>query len=155
VADHPPLLEDALSNAKSRLMIISPWIKRKVVNEGFLRKLERLLRNGVRIFVGYGITEQPTENPFAPDLAAVGDLQALAAKYPNFSLKRLGNTHAKVLIKDSDFAAITSFNWLSFKGDPHRTFRDEQGTLLQVSELVNQKFVELEPRFASPDPVQP
>lgn len=155
VADHPPLLEDALSNAKSRLMIISPWIKRKVVNEGFLRKLERLLRNGVRIFVGYGITEQPTENPFTPDLAAVGDLQALAAKYPNFSLKRLGNTHAKVLIKDSDFAAITSFNWLSFKGDPHRTFRDEQGTLLQVSELVNQKFVELEPRFASPDPVQP
>jgi len=63
----------------------------------------------------------------------------------------LGNTHAKVLIKDSEFAAITSFNWLSFKGDPHRTFRDEQGTLLQVSELVDGKFRELEPRFSSGD----
>lgn len=155
VADHPPLLEDALTNAKSRLMIISPWIKRKVVNEAFLRKLERLLRNGVRVFVGYGITEQPTENAFPQDLEAADDLQALAAKYPNFSLKRLGNTHAKVLIKDSEFAATTSFNWLSFRGDPHRTFRDEQGTLVQVSEAVNQKFLELESRFAGPDPPKP
>jgi len=63
----------------------------------------------------------------------------------------LGNTHAKVLIKDSEFAAVTSFNWLSFKGDPHRTFRDEQGTLLQVSELVEGKFRDLEPRFACPN----
>jgi hypothetical protein len=60
---------------------------------------------------------------------------------------RLGNTHAKVLIKDSDFAAVTSFNWLSFKGDPNRTFRDEQGTLLQEQGLVDQKFNELAGRF--------
>ncbi len=155
VADHPPLLEDALTSTKVRLMIISPWIKRKVVNGTFIRKLDQLLRNGVRVYVGYGIKEQPTENAPAQDVDAVDELQALAAKYPNFSFKRLGNTHAKVLIKDSSFAAITSFNWLSFKGDPHRTFRDEQGTLLQVSELVNQKFTELEPRFAGPAAAQP
>jgi phosphatidylserine/phosphatidylglycerophosphate/cardiolipin synthase-like enzyme len=147
VADHPPLLDDALENARSRLMIISPWIKGKVVNDTFIRRLERLLTKGVRVLIGYGINEQPTQNPFSQDVAAVNNLKALASKYPNFSLNRLGNTHAKVLIKDSDFAAITSFNWLSFKGDPQRTFRDEQGTLLQVSDLVNQKFAELEPRF--------
>ena len=61
-----------------------------------------------------------------------------------------GNTHAKVLIKDRDFAAITSFNWLSFAGDPNRTFRDEQGILLRRPELVEQKFSELEPRFRVP-----
>ena len=60
---------------------------------------------------------------------------------------RLGNTHAKVLIKDSEFAAITSFNWLSFKGDPNKAFRDEQGTVMQVSDLVEQKFSELVSRF--------
>jgi hypothetical protein len=60
---------------------------------------------------------------------------------------RLGDTHAKILIKDSDFYAVTSFNWLSFKGDPNRTFRDEQGVLLQEPGLVDQKFNELIVRF--------
>jgi hypothetical protein len=151
VADHPPLLEDALRTAQSRLMIISPWIKRKVVDQAFVRKLEQLLANGVKIYIGYGINEQPTANASFQDAAAVNDLKNLSNKYPTFTFKRLGNTHAKVLIKDSEFAAVTSFNWLSFKGDPHRTFRDEQGTLLQVSELVEGKFRDLEPRFACPN----
>ncbi len=34
------------------------------------------------------------------------------------------------LIKDNEFAAVTSFNWLSFKGDPKHDFRDKQGVLL-------------------------
>ena len=42
---------------------------------------------------------------------------------------------------------MTSFNWLSFKGDPDRTFRDEQGVLLQEPGLVDQKFNELVMRF--------
>jgi hypothetical protein len=64
------------------------------------------------------------------------------------------NTHGKVLIKDGEFAATTSFSWL-FRGDPHRTFRDEQGTLVQLSEAVNQNLLEREPRFAGPDPPKP
>lgn len=151
VADHPPLLHDALQNAKSRLMIISPWIKRKVVNEGFVTDLEHLLTNGVRVYIGYGIRDRPTENAPTQDVAAVEQLAALSSKYPNFWFKRLGNTHAKVLIKDEDFAAITSFNWLSFAGDPNRTFRDEQGILLRRTELIEQKFCELEPRFQVED----
>jgi hypothetical protein len=35
------------------------------------------------------------------------------------------------LIKDIEFAAVTIFNRLSFKGDPKRDFRDEQGVLLR------------------------
>jgi hypothetical protein len=151
VADHPPLLEDALGTAKSRLMIISPWIRRKVVDREFVRKLEQLLSNRVNVYIGYGIKEQPTTNMPYQDAAAVDDLQRLSDKYPTFIFKRLGNTHAKVLIKDGEFAAVTSFNWLSFKGDPHRTFRDEQGTLLQVPQLVDGKFNELVPRFVSKD----
>lgn len=147
VADHPPLLKDALESSKSRMMIISPWIKRKVVNDHFIRTLEKLLKSGVKVFIGYGISEQVTENPHPQDETAVKDLQKLAARYSHFSFTRLGNTHAKVLIKDSEFAAITSFNWLSFKGDPNRTFRDEQGALLQAPNLVDQKFSELISRF--------
>jgi hypothetical protein len=155
VADHPPLLEDALRTAKSRLMIISPWIKRKVVDQSFVKNVDQLLSKGVKVYIGYGIKEQPTVNAPSQDTAAVDDLKKLSEKYPTFVFTRLGNTHAKVLIKDSEFAAVTSFNWLSFKGDPHRTFRDEQGTLLQVPELVNGKFAELEPRFVAANAMAP
>lgn len=150
VADHRPLLEDALKNAKFRLMIVSPWIRAKVVDADFIFNLERLLSNGVSVYIGYGIKERPTENAPVQDEAAVIRLTEMSAKFPNLSFKRLGNTHAKVLIKDRDFAAITSFNWLSFAGDPNRTFRDEQGILLRRPELVEQKFSELEPRFRVP-----
>ena len=33
-----------------------------------------------------------------------------------------------VKIKDDEYFIITSFNWLSFKGDPKRTYREEWGT---------------------------
>jgi hypothetical protein len=43
---------------------------------------------------------------------------------------RLPNTHAKILIYD-DVYITSSFNWLSFKGDPSRTYRMEEGTLIE------------------------
>lgn len=150
VTDHPPLLDDAISTAKSRLMIISPWVAGKVVTRAFTNKLESLLRKGVLVYIGYGISEDETQNLIPSDVAARKKLRDLDQMFSNFTFKRLGNTHAKVLIKDSEFAAITSFNWLSFKGDPSRTFRDEQGTLLRKPDSVNKKFDELVARFDVP-----
>jgi phosphatidylserine/phosphatidylglycerophosphate/cardiolipin synthase-like enzyme len=128
-------------------MIISPWIRAKVVNHEFLKRLEELLHRQVAVYIGYGMSDEETHDLFPKDRAARGALHQLARKYGNCCFVRLGNTHAKVLIKDSDFAVVTSFNWLSFKGDPDRTFRDEQGILLQEPELVDQKFNELVVRF--------
>src|SRR5208282_3921794 len=96
---------------------------------------------------GYGISDDETQDLSANDQAARDDLRQLAGKYSNFRFVRLGNTHAKVLIKDSEFVAVTSFNWLSFKGDPRRGFRDEQGVLIQESSLVDGKFEYLVRRF--------
>lgn len=147
VADHAPLLQDALVNAKRRLLIISPWIKAKVVNREFVRRLEDLLRKGVLVYFGYGITEEETQDLLQVDRAAREDLRRLSEQYPNFRFVRLGDTHAKVLIKDSEFVAVTSFNWLSFKGDPRMEFRDEQGVLVQDPSWVDRKFEYLLSRF--------
>jgi len=144
---HPPLLEDALTKGVRRVLIISPWITGKVVDPDFLSKLEGLLRKEAEVYIGYGMTEQPTAKPDSRDLAAKERLTALSRRYPKFRFKRLGNTHAKVLIKDSEFAVITSSNWLSFKGDPNRPYRDEQGVLIQGVENVDRKFDELIDRF--------
>jgi phosphatidylserine/phosphatidylglycerophosphate/cardiolipin synthase-like enzyme len=147
VLDHPPLLQEAMLKTQRRMMIISPWIKAMVVNRDFVKRLEELLHKQVAVYIGYGISEEETRNLSSSDQKARETLRQLARKYNNFNFVRLGNTHAKVLIKDSDFAAVTSFNWLSFKGDPNRTFRDEQGILLQEPGLVDQKFNELIVRF--------
>lgn len=146
--DHPPLLNDALLNAQERLMIISPWIRADIVTKDFIRNVEELLRRNVAVYIGYGIAEEHKTKARAKDIAAVESLRKLRDRYPHyFSFIRFGNTHAKVLIKDHDFAAITSFNWLSFKGDANRPLRDEQGTLYQSRNKVDQKFDELLPRF--------
>jgi hypothetical protein len=148
VLDHPPLLADAVRNAKDRLLVISPWISPAVVNYEFIKHLESTLRRGVRVLVGYGISGGEEHTKPIEQNPALKQLIGLSSKHANFSLKRLGNTHAKVLIKDCDFAALTSFNWLSFRGDPNRSFRDEQGVLIRDLQAVNAKFEELALRFS-------
>ena len=101
-----------------------------------MRNLEQLLRNGVKVYIGYGIGD----GKFDP--APVRKLNQLADKYSNFAFKDFGNTHAKVLISDLKFVVVSRFNWLSFKGDPEATFREEQGIKITSSSEIEKKFNE-------------
>lgn len=145
VYDHPPRLQYAIDNSQERLMIISPWIKANVVNNKFLQAFEKMLGRGVKVFLGYGFGDEKNNKPY--DIKAENKLKNLASKYDNFSLKRLGNTHAKILICDTKFAVTTSFNWLSFKGDPDRTFRDERGTLVSIPKKIDELFASYRKEF--------
>lgn len=146
-ADHPGLLQKALDESESRLMIISPWIRYNIVNENFCKKIEELLKRKVNIYIGYGLVDDRKDTKQPIDKIAMKLLEPLQKKYRNFYFKMLGDTHAKVLVSDNKFAITTSFNWLSFKGDPRRKFRDEQGFLASDPALVNAKFTELARRF--------
>lgn len=130
VYDHPPLLREALEETRSRLIIISPWITDAVVDKNFLQTLTARLRQGIDIFIGYGLGLEEKE------IRAVKQLERLATEFSNFHFVRLGDTHAKILIKDEEWFVTTSFNWLSFRGDPKRTFREEWGTRVSVPETV-------------------
>lgn len=138
--EHRPLLEQALKDTQQRLMIISPWIRANSVNRWFLQQVENLLKRGVQVFIGYGLGEKD-ENRYPADIQAEKTLQKLASQYfKTFTLKRLGDTHAKILISDTKFAVSTSFNWLSFKGERDRTFRDERGTLVSDPQKIDELF---------------
>ena len=50
--DHPRYLEQTLSS-KRRLIIVSPWIKRRVVNDAFVGQLRDLLRRGTDVYIGF------------------------------------------------------------------------------------------------------
>lgn len=149
---HPQVLRDALKNAKSRLLIISPWIRHQVVDRFFIGDLEAALRRRVKVHIGYGIDEGDRQGqPAAP--AAVGvkpaiteqakrALDALAKRYPNFKFVYIGNTHRKMLVCDTDFSVTTSFNWLSFRGSPRDKPRDEYGQLVRKQHYIDQHYNE-------------
>lgn len=135
--EHPRLLLDAITKTKERLLIISPWITHHVVNDMFVRSLEALLRNGVAVHIGYGLTDEDggrgndkakQKEPIT--YPAQKEFDALKKRYDNLTLKFVGNTHRKMLVSDDRFAVVTSFNWLSFKGDPRSKARDEFGILV-------------------------
>ncbi|MCY7275658.1 MAG: phospholipase D-like domain-containing protein [Phormidesmis sp. CAN_BIN44] len=139
VYDHRPRLDQALKDSQERLLIISPWITSASVNQDFVRQFEQLLRRNVKVYIGYGLGEtKPDKKDW--DLRAQKAIQDLTQKYPNFILKRLGDTHAKILISDKKFAISTSFNWLSFRGDRSRTFRDERGTIVYDTQKIDELF---------------
>ncbi|WJK40486.1 hypothetical protein O7608_29525 [Solwaraspora sp. WMMA2056] len=136
VFEHPGLLDEALTQASRRVLIVSPWIKRNVVNTSFLGKLEQRLRRNVSVHIAYGI--DPGDPECHED--AVRKLSNLAGRYPDrFTFTRLRRTHAKVLIYD-DVWITTSFNWLSFQGSADRTYRMEEGTLVRSKELVDENY---------------
>jgi phosphatidylserine/phosphatidylglycerophosphate/cardiolipin synthase-like enzyme len=117
-------------------MIISPWIRSSVVNKDFISKLEALLRNRVDVYIGYGIGDGRV------DPSAVAKLKRLSERYKEFRFKDFGNTHAKLLLCDREFVCLGSFNWLSFRGDPNSTFRDEQSLLTSIVDVIDSKFNE-------------
>lgn len=135
VHEHPQLLAQALNGAKKRLLIIAPWVKGGVVNTEFVAALERRLRAGVDVHIGHGYGPDDSGS----DDFALRKLNNLAARYDKLRIVRLQNTHAKILIFDDQWIT-TSFNWLSFKGDPNRTYRMEEGTLVQIPSEVDNAF---------------
>lgn len=130
MADHPACLDDALTSPKTRLLIISPWITRSVVNKQFVDRLRQVAREAeVTIFWGFGDNQKT-------DRHSLQMLYEAARQSKRLAIVRVKDTHAKVLVSDG-FYVKTSFNWLSFRGDSSRKFRQEEGDLVQDQELAD------------------
>ena len=130
--DHRPLLIQALTDARKSIVIISPWIKASGLNGQIISLMNNALARKVRIVIGYGISEKEDSDPYIID-----QLTEMQKKFSKFLiLRNLANTHEKVLIKDDDYMVITSFNWLSFRGDPNLGFRQETGFYTEAKECI-------------------
>lgn len=147
--EHPQFLRNALLSAKRKLVIVSPWIRDSVIDWPFIASLEALLRSGVDVFIGYGIEKADAtsrRNPAneKPDISprAEADLKKLAQMYKNFHFVYVGNTHRKSLVCDDTFAVVTSFNWLSYKGDSRGSPRDERGIVFRKKRHVERLLAE-------------
>lgn len=142
--DHRPLLLRALKDARNQVVIVSPWIKRSGLNQEVLSLIEKALQKKVQIVIGYGISDQQDSDP-----KILNQLQKMSNKeYGRYlQIINLNNTHEKVLICDNDFLVITSFNWLSFKGDPKFGFRQETGYYTEIEEGIKKMKENLSQRM--------
>lgn len=148
VYEHPPLLKNAFRTAKKRVLLVSPWIRANVVDNAFIKMVSECLGRGVDVTIGYGIARRDHAEKEA-DKVARESLEALGKSFPNFRLVKKGNTHAKVLLVDSQYFVTTSFNWLSFKGDPNQPMREEEGTLVEDAAAVDAYYDRLLPRMVT------
>lgn len=134
------MFDEAIRSATSRLLIIAPFISGKVVNRQFIETLKAAARRGVEVHIGWGISNDELED--SRDQKAEALLLNLSKEFKNIVAKKLGNTHAKILIWDNS-KIVGSYNWFSFEGSRKYDYRQEEGTFSMnrhAVELAWQKF---------------
>lgn len=122
--EHPRLLMEALDDSQQSLIVISPWIKMRVLRP-LLPAIDRLLARGCEMWIGYGM-------PKSRHHQDTSDVEAIAALRERQQTGKLFlvelTTHEKVLIVDDRVFVNSSFNWLSYTGTDGRR---ETGTVLK------------------------
>lgn len=128
--------EEALINAKQKILIESPWIKRATLK--YIESIENALKRNVTIVILYGI-ESNDEHHFG----TVEKLRTLQSKYQktfhlihlpsHFEEQRnyqMTGTHRKLIIKDNDYFIQGSFNFLSFNKEKGQKIANEESILI-------------------------
>ena len=113
--DHAEWLRKALTKATQIIVIVSPWIKKRVLKP-LLPSIASAIGRGCRIWIGHGMPP----NAFHKDGSDPEALELLDSF--GEGLTRIDNlgTHEKILICDDEFCVVTSYNWLSFDGTDRR-----------------------------------
>jgi len=119
--EHPKFFDYALKYAKKEIIIISPWIK-KIVIEDKIQYIEDALKKGVKISFFYGMGKNKDIDNFSKEF-----LEKMEKQYPNLMSFSTTNQHdhSKIIICDREWMITTSFNWTSFKGD--KSMGDRRG----------------------------
>jgi len=147
--EHRPKLIEALRIAKKQIIIVSPWLNTDAIDYELRIEIGKTLQKGVSIMIAYGFSE---ENWVEKE--SVKRLKDTAKnKKGNLKIYRVGDLHSKVLICDEEFMILTSFNWLSFAGDPTRGTRYEDGMLTYDKFAIKEKISEWTGRVSDLTPI--
>lgn len=156
--EHRAVLERALKEARDEIIIISPWMNRRTCDDALCDLVAEAVSRGVRIRIGYGITERPGDLDAGRNRAiaqrvirALRESVAQKARGEQenlLTIQKTRGTHRKILVCDRTFGVLGSFNWLSYRGDPDKEYRNETSILLRepatIEELARIALSELE-----------
>ncbi|MBV9689455.1 MAG: hypothetical protein JO202_07065 [Ktedonobacteraceae bacterium] len=144
--EHRAFLEQALSEARDEIIIISPWLNRRTCDDALCQRIAEATKRGVKVRIGYGINEQPG----SPDagrnrsnaqrvIRALQEAVAQARAAPELlDIQRVSDTHEKILVCDRHYGTLGSFNWLSYRGELDRQYRSETSTVLRDPQTVEE-----------------
>ena len=146
---HYELLRYAIKNAKNEICIMSPWLRKNVIDEEFLNDIKKLKENNCIIKIVYGfkkidantsnVEELVTnlENSKALGYASKEEvIEILEKMYKIIGKENFiynGPTHAKIFIIDGKYMFIGSHNWLSNAGRTKESGRALEGSIITTN----------------------
>ncbi|BAY28969.1 superfamily I DNA and RNA helicases and helicase subunits-like protein [Nostoc carneum NIES-2107] len=118
--DHLRIFREAFEQSEKELIIITPWI-RGSESRRFINDVVSVLERGVIVAVIYGKQDKEGGEDDNNDRAIENNLRELFSQYPDSCFTRLGQdvhsesdgTNEKILVCDTKFAVVGSWNWLS------------------------------------------
>ena len=142
--DHRKFLLKTLDQANKTIVIFSGWLTDYSVNEEFRNKIKSSLDRGVDIIIAWGYKKSgsiSSEHKNAGE-KAVRELQEWTA-----SNKTKGTletfyfpNHSKILICDTKYAVMGSFNWLSNSGGSEN---EERSYIIYNRSFIEEELVEI------------
>jgi len=145
---HREILINALKNSKKRLVILSGWVTDYSMDHNFRNLLLNAIKRGVRVYIGYGYREKYEKKLKRREQnEAEKHLQNLrewcAENNPDGSINvcYIPN-HKKLLIVDSLYLVVGSFNWLSNSG---KGINAEESVGIKDKEEIDKKADEIIP----------
>lgn len=106
----------ALTFAETEIDIASPWVNRGAVNDKVMNLLRQALQREVLVKIAYGIGGDSEERN-AKSMAMISYMQEHFKSFGSLFRVKHQNSHAKLLICDTKFYIIGSYNFLSFYGN--------------------------------------
>ena len=142
--DHRKFLLKTLDQAKKTIVIFSGWLTDYSVNQEFRNKIKSCLDRGVDIIIAWGYKKSgsiSSEHKNAGE-KAVRELQEWT------SLNKTKGTletfyfpnHSKILICDTKYAVMGSFNWLSNSGGSEN---EERSYIIYNRSFIEEELVEI------------
>ncbi|MGM3307206.1 AAA domain-containing protein [Anabaena sp. WFMT] len=148
--EHLEILKTAIDEVQEEIIIVTPWIRGSNKNsepEQFAKYIVSALQKGVKIEIIYGYMSADGSDDI--DIKAENHLRKLIPQYPGLKLYPLGKeefreskgTNQRILICDSQFAVIGSWNWLSH---PYRDYciNNRGKTKAQIRQETSVKILE-------------
>ena len=142
--EHREFLIKTLNQANKTIVIFSGWLTDYSVNEEFRKRIKSCLERGVDIIIAWGYKKSGSISSDEKNTGArsIKDLQEWT------SLKKTKGTletfffpnHSKILICDTQYAVMGSFNWLSNSGG---SSNEERSWIVYNKKFIQDEIVEI------------
>ena len=141
---HRKMLLETLDKAKKTIVIFSGWLTDYSVNEEFRDKLKKCLERDVDIIIAWGYKKSGSIGSENKNKAekSMRDLQEWTSikKTKGILETFYFPNHSKILICDTSYAIMGSFNWLSNSGGSEN---EERSWIVYNKQFIEKELVDI------------